>query len=208
MRRIKRRLALALAIILLLSANVLAAKTETDKATLTVIDGVGAVAEFDSTNPDLIHVTVTSSSLVAGQQYAVLMVKCTDETESSYNINSGSLLYIDQKTAATGSSGSANGTISFDVYPSNIQSSVILIAGAEDGLIKIAIVKGKYILGDVNDDGKVNVGDATVLLRYIAGLCEAEDICLPAADVNQSGSINVGDATLLLRVIAGLESLT
>lgn len=207
MRRIKRGLALALVITLLLSANVLAAKTETDKATLTVIDGVGANAEFDSTNSELIHVSVTSSALVPEQQYIVLMVKYTDEAGNDYTINSRSLLYIDQ-AAATASADTTKGTVTFAVYPSGFQNSVIVIAGAEDGLIKAVLVKGKYILGDVNNDGKVNVGDATVLLRYIVGLCTADEICLPAADVNESGMINVGDATLLLRVIVGLETLT
>ena len=142
MKRMYRCLALILAVMMLLSATVFATGTESDKATLTVVEGAGVTAEFDSTNPDIIHVRVTGSLLEDGRQYVVLMIKCSDG--ENYTIDSNSILYIDQKAAEAG------GTISFDVYPSSIQSSVILIAGADDGLIKAVIVKAKYVLGDVN----------------------------------------------------------
>ena len=59
-------------------------------------------------------------------------------------------------------------------------------------------------LGDVNGDGDVNTRDARLLLRYIAGLVEKEDVKLSVADINGDGEINTRDARLLLRTIAGL----
>lgn len=61
------------------------------------------------------------------------------------------------------------------------------------------------LLGDVNNDGKVNARDARALLRYIAGLVEAGEILEAAADFNGDGKINARDARAILRSIAGLE---
>jgi hypothetical protein len=57
--------------------------------------------------------------------------------------------------------------------------------------------------GDADHDGVVNNKDATLVLRYYAGLAEAEDLCLKRCDVNQDGVINNKDATLILRYYAG-----
>ena len=58
-----------------------------------------------------------------------------------------------------------------------------------------------YISGDVNEDGVVNIKDATLLRRFVA---EWDDVSVheSAADVNRDGVINVKDATLLRRYVA------
>ncbi len=58
--------------------------------------------------------------------------------------------------------------------------------------------------GDANHDGVVNNQDATLVLRYYAGLIEADELCLKRTDVNMDGVINNQDATLILRYYAGL----
>ena len=58
--------------------------------------------------------------------------------------------------------------------------------------------------GDANHDGIVNNMDATLVLRYYAGLADADDLCLKRTDVNQDGVHNNMDATLILRYYAGL----
>ncbi|MDZ4278305.1 MAG: choice-of-anchor L domain-containing protein [Dehalococcoidia bacterium] len=58
-------------------------------------------------------------------------------------------------------------------------------------------------LGDVNDDGDVDAVDATLILRFRAGLISS----LPneaSADVNLDGSINAADASLILQLVAGI----
>lgn len=197
-----RSIALILVMAVILCISAVAAETVVDgeKATAT-IKMAGTTATF-AEDGDMIRVTVTSADLKAGSQYVILMVKSEDG--ESYTIDANSILYIDQ-TAATASG--ANGTVTFDVYPSSMTDGVILIAGAEDGLLKVAIVKGKYILGDVDMSGEVDVGDATKLLRYLAGLEEETAISIAAANVDGSEEVDVGDATLLLRVLAGLASL-
>ena len=197
MKRTCKFLSLTLIVVLLLSATALGAGTE--KGTITVVEGVGATATFDATNPDIIHVTVSSANLVAGNQYVVLMVKSQDG--EAYTIDSDSILYIDQ-TAATADGD--RGAVSFDVYPSSIQNSVILIAGANDGLLKVAIVKAAFVLGDVNADGLINASDALAILRYSSNLTELTEQQKLAANINGDQYINASDALTILRFSAGL----
>lgn len=60
-------------------------------------------------------------------------------------------------------------------------------------------------LGDVNGDGRVNARDARLLLRYIAGLTDADEVKEGAADFNGDSRVNARDARAVLRFIAGLE---
>ncbi|MEE0913193.1 MAG: dockerin type I domain-containing protein [Ruminococcus sp.] len=60
------------------------------------------------------------------------------------------------------------------------------------------------ILGDINNDGVVNVMDATELQKHIAGTTTLDDEALLRADVNSDGAINVNDATLIQKYSASL----
>lgn len=63
-------------------------------------------------------------------------------------------------------------------------------------------------LGDVNGDGKVDVSDARLVLRFAVNLQTPEnDEVKTAADVDGSGSITVADARLVLRAAVGLQTL-
>ena len=57
-----------------------------------------------------------------------------------------------------------------------------------------------YTLGDVNDDGKINVGDIRAILSIMAG--SAKDYIVDAADVNEDGRCNVGDIRKVLAIMA------
>lgn len=59
-------------------------------------------------------------------------------------------------------------------------------------------------LGDVNEDGVVNVGDTILVLKHIVGLNILEGEPKQVADVNLDGTVSVGDAILILRNIMGL----
>ena len=54
-------------------------------------------------------------------------------------------------------------------------------------------------LGDVNNNGGVDSGDATLVLRYVVGISDLTDEQFKAADMNEDGQVTSGDATLILR---------
>ena len=73
--------------------------------------------------------------------------------------------------------------------------------------VDMALVSGTievidYRFGDVNNDGRINGTDVTLVRRYIAGGYNVE-ILTQAADVNKDGRINGTDVTLIRRYIAG-----
>ena len=59
-------------------------------------------------------------------------------------------------------------------------------------------------MGDINNDGVPDSGDALMVLRYSVGLLALSEAQKSVADVNGDGRIDAGDAILLLRYDAGL----
>ena len=63
----------------------------------------------------------------------------------------------------------------------------------------------KYLIGDINSDGKVNGADAGILSRYVAGWSGYADKIknMVAADINKDGKVNGADAGMLSRYTSG-----
>ena len=59
-----------------------------------------------------------------------------------------------------------------------------------------------FILGDVNDDGLVNISDVTSLIQYL--LSESFEINLDAADFTQDDAVNISDVTSLIQYLLTL----
>ena len=57
----------------------------------------------------------------------------------------------------------------------------------------------EYVLGDVNDDGSVNISDVTSLIDYL--LNSATSINTLAADLNGDGAVNISDVTALIDML-------
>ena len=62
----------------------------------------------------------------------------------------------------------------------------------------------EIILGDMDGDNEITVGDALTALRIAARLVEETDEALAVGDVDGDGSITVSDALRILRFAAGL----
>lgn len=58
--------------------------------------------------------------------------------------------------------------------------------------------------GDVNDSGKVEIDDVTLLQKYISGLEELNKEELWAADVNEDNKYTVDDVTMIQKYCAGI----
>lgn len=54
------------------------------------------------------------------------------------------------------------------------------------------------LLGDVNEDGEITIGDVTVLIDYLIG---GNSGISPAADINEDGEINIGDLSKLIDIL-------
>lgn len=65
--------------------------------------------------------------------------------------------------------------------------------------------KTQRIMGDVVEDGVLNTGDATLILKYCSSMIDLTESQLEVGDANLDGKINTADATYILRVVAGLE---
>lgn len=63
----------------------------------------------------------------------------------------------------------------------------------------------KYIEGDVNSDGIVNIADSTYIQKYCVKLIDFNQTQMKAADVNKDGLINVTDATIIQKRLVGVE---
>lgn len=60
-------------------------------------------------------------------------------------------------------------------------------------------------LGDVNGDGKVDIGDVTAIQKHIANIIELKGIYLKAANTNCDSIVNIIDVTGLQRSLAGIS---
>ena len=58
--------------------------------------------------------------------------------------------------------------------------------------------------GDVNDDGVVDIIDATVLQRYFACMAELDEEHLARGDYDRSGDTDIPDVTILQRYLVGM----
>lgn len=62
----------------------------------------------------------------------------------------------------------------------------------------------KYTVGDVNNDGNINIDDVTLVQKYSAEMEELTEIQLLAADVTRDGLINIDDVTAIQKYIANI----
>ena len=62
----------------------------------------------------------------------------------------------------------------------------------------------QYMLGDVNDDGDIDVNDLTMIIAYILGV-EPEGMIVEAADMDVDGKVDVVDVTTLIGFILTQE---
>ena len=140
-----------------------------------------------------------ATGLKVGSQYLLLMVS-GDGAPGADNI-----VYIDQQAA------DANGTVAFTAYPQALGKGsyrIFLLGGdqtlSSGGLAASFQAYVPYTLGDVNDDGTIDVSDALMALQSAVNLLQLTESQILAADVDRNLTVDVSDALLLLKYSVNL----
>ena len=103
-------------------------------------------------------------------------------------------------------------TFSFKAPTGTYQKLIIASEGCDDyvinkfvlGTSKLPAKVSMTLYGDVNSDGKIDNGDVTQLLHYLAGW--SVSVHNKTADVNQDGAVNGKDVTAIKQYIKGWRS--
>lgn len=184
---------------------------------LTVCWGSDNTAAPSTLYSDSVKLNVTIANAKKDCNYLVML---TDG--ENLPTQDDALLYINQKTQS-------DGTLVFDgnnaVYPMQLVTApggtktVYLHITSDDPAFEAKVIPMSYTfqqdyvepafkLGDVDNDGSIKTGDATLILKHIAKMLTLEGTQIQAADCDRDGSIKTGDATLVLRHIAKLIDLS
>lgn len=62
----------------------------------------------------------------------------------------------------------------------------------------------RFKTGDADLNGSVNIKDATLIQKYVAGLTALDGVSEQLADADANGTVNVKDATLIQKFVAGI----
>lgn len=66
-------------------------------------------------------------------------------------------------------------------------------------------VPGHYLVGDANEDGKINIKDATAIQKHLAKIESLSETGILAAMIIDSDKLSVKDATLIQKYLAGYD---
>ena len=216
MKRLLRSLLLGAILSALLCVGVLAAESEPVKggiydisgsvtltpdtvATTQTVDG----KDYTDYYANAVKFDVKADNLTENQQYLLLVLKGGADGSAPSVPTAGNIAYIDQMAAQ-------NGSVSFAAYPKELTKGtyhVYLVGGgtAFNAAKPAATFQydKKYILGDADSSGTVDVNDAVKILKCIVGNDTFTDLQRLAADADKSGDVDVNDAVKILKVIVG-----
>lgn len=221
MKRLLRSLLLGAILSALLCVGALAADSEPVKGGIYNITGSVTLTPKDASGSSIPAGTDTSISgayyanavkfdvkaenLTKDQQYLLLVLKGNADGSAPSVPTADNIAYIDQMAATeTG--------VDFTAYPKELTKGtyhVYLVGGgtafAQSQVASFEYDK-KYTLGDVNEDGMINVLDAMDVIYHIVGTKTLNETQMLAANVLRGGSddtINVKDAMQIIYYIVG-----
>ena len=162
----------------------------------------GKAAELDGTSAEeffanAVKLKVTISGLE--DEFQLILAQSEDGVPTQSNI-----VYIDQET-------SANGKVEFTVYPKSLSSGstyYVYLANAS-GRRELLTFKyyQSYMLGDVDENGKLSSNDALFALQAAAGKRTLSENARLAADADKNGKLSSNDALFILQAAAGKRTL-
>ena len=207
----RRILALLLAVLTLtaLTAAAFAADTTTetlgafnlkgsDGFVLTVDGGTGTGGFYANAN----KFKLTCTGLPGQYSLVLLLKEDAKQAEGTKGIPTESnLQYIDQQ--------SITDTTEFILFPKQMETGTynVYVSTNSKDLKKVASLEygtePEYTLGDVDQDGKINIKDVSTTLKYIASLTKLSSAQFNAADVCEAkGKVDIKDVAGILYYIA------
>lgn len=173
--------------------------TPNTEATKDTVDGT----EYTDYYANAVKFDVKAENLTKDQQYLLLVLKGGADGSAPGVPTAENIAYIDQAAAQ-------NGSVSFAAYPKELTKGtyhVYLVGGgtAFNAAKPDATFQcdQKYILGDADSSGTVDVNDAVKILKCIVGNDTFTDLQRLAADADKNGDVDVNDAVKILKVIVG-----
>ncbi len=92
---------------------------------------------------------------------------------------------------------------------SAILTTLMLLSAATPCVFAQTPSEGFYVtIGNIVDDGNVNIKDSTAVQKHLAGIITLSDIELLSADTNGDGIVNIKDATVIQKHIAGISTVS
>lgn len=162
---------------------------------------------------------VATSAMAAGEISAKYTPAETGATtaslkiETKYDADQKTLLIVpssvslDKVTADDVVQIDQNAEIVDVVLPAKLKDGTYTVYMGGDGQVysdTFRVGAGKVLIGDADQDGFVDGGDATTILKYNVGSVELVGDGQAAADVDQDGFVDGGDATAILKYNVGV----
>lgn len=167
--------------------------------------------DYDSSILELVSVTDSGNLGEAMHSNATSVIPYTltwaNDTALENITYNGQIVVLTFNVLENAQVGTTNITVSYNqedgIYNFDLQPVIFQVV---NGTYEISDV----LVGDVNDDGRVNAFDRTTLARYLAKWdgYTADTINVAAADVNGDGKVNAFDRTILARYLAKWDGYT
>ena len=162
---------------------------------------------------------VATSAMAAGEVSATYTPAETGATTASLKITTNytadqktllivpSSVSLDKVTADDVVQIDQNAEIVDVVLPADLKDGTYTVYMGGDGQVysdTFRVGAGKVLIGDADQDGFVDGGDATTILKYNVGSVELVGDGQAAADADQDGFVDGGDATAILKYNVGV----
>lgn len=181
MKRVFSFLLVALLTVALLTCFAYAADRYTDQWT-TVSDDTGASLTYSS---GTYTASYTSDHLIAGNQYALLVVRGTSATTYD-TLSAVTIKYINQTECQYDSEAGGN-KVSFDFIPMSTPSCVVLLCGEFDTGVSSPVYLGMLVAKGVDLNGTITRQGGTATVQ----LYDSTDTLLGQATTDASGAYTI-----------------
>ena len=173
---------------LFLSCAAVAAVTAAVATSAMAAGGISATYTAAGENETTAKLTIDASGYTADQKTLLIV----PSSVSLDKVTAGDVVQIDQ-----------NAEIVDVVLPADLKDGTYTVYMGGDGQVYSTNFKvgnaSSVLVGDVNQDASITLGDATAIVRHKTGAATITDAdALIAADTNYDDSITLGDATCIV----------